>query len=50
MADTKGHTLMLDPDEWDLILDDGGQIVDTAGAYGIAQNVANAVRLFTDDA
>ena len=41
---------MLDPDEWDLILDDGGQIVDTAGAYGIAQNVANAVRLFTDDA
>ncbi len=50
MADVKGHTLMLDPDEWDLILDDGGQIVDTAGAYGIAQNVANAVRLFTDDA
>ena len=41
---------MLDPDEWDLILDDGGQIVDTSGAYGIAQNVANAVRLFTDDA
>ena len=25
MADVKGHTLMLDPDEWDLILDDGGQ-------------------------
>ena len=48
MADVKGHTLMLDPDEWDLILDDGGQIVDTSGAYGIAQNVANAVRLFTD--
>ena len=24
---------MLDPDEWDLILDDGGQIVDTSGAY-----------------
>ena len=50
MADVKGHTLMLDLDDWDLILDDGGQIVDTAGAYGIAQNVANAVRLFTDDA
>ena len=32
MADIKGHTLMLDPDEWDLILDDGGQIVDTSGA------------------
>ena len=35
MADVKGHTLMLDPDEWDLILDDGGQIVDTSGASAI---------------
>ena len=50
MADTKGHTLMLDPDEWDLILDDGGQIVDTAGAYGIGRSVAHAGRRCTGGA
>ena len=49
-----GHTLFLDPDSWDLTLDAGGHIATTSGAndeaYGIAQNVANAVRLFTRDA
>ena len=44
-----GHTLLLD-DNWDLTLDAGGGIAVTQGAYGVAQNVANAVRLFTDDA
>ena len=34
MADVKGHTLMLDLDDWDLILDDGGQIVDTSEENG----------------
>ena len=43
-------TLKLDVDEWDLTLDTAGNIVTTTGAYAIAQNVANAVRLFTDDA
>lgn len=49
-----GHTLFLDPDSWDLTLDAGGHIATTSSAdgeaYGIAQNVANAVRLFTRDA
>ena len=34
MADVKGHTLMLDPDEWDLILDDG-EFLTTAGRSSI---------------
>lgn len=43
------HTLLLDA-QWDLTLDAGGNIATTTGPYAIAQNVANAVRLFTDDA
>ena len=45
-----GHTLTLDLDAWDLTLDAGGDIATSTGPYAIAQNVANAVRLFTDDA
>lgn len=45
-----GHTLLLDTDTWDLTLDAGGNIATTTDSYGIAQNVANAVRLFTNDA
>lgn len=45
-----GHTLTLDLDTWDLTLDSGGNIATSTGAYGIAQNVANASRLFTQDA
>lgn len=45
-----GHTLLLDLDTWDLTLNTGGNIAVTSGAYGIAQNVSNAVRLFTNDA
>ena len=43
------HTLFLDAN-WDITLDTGGYIATTTGAYAIAQNVANAVRLFTNDA
>lgn len=44
-----GHTLLLDAD-WDLQLDEAGNIAVTSGDYAVAQDVANAVRLFTDDA
>lgn len=51
MADeTTGHTLFLDTDTWDVTLDSGGNIATASGPYAIAQNVANAVRLFTKDA
>lgn len=43
------HTLLL-TEGWDLTLDSAGDIATTAGSYSIAQNVANAIRLFTDDA
>lgn len=43
------HTLLLDA-QWDLTVDAGGNIATVSDAYAIAQNVANAVRLFTDDA
>lgn len=44
------HTLLL-ADDWDLHVTSGGGIptADTE-AYAIAQNVANAFRLFTEDA
>ncbi len=45
-----GHTLLLDTEAWDLTLDSGGNIATTQDSYGIAQNVANGVRLFTRDA
>ena len=44
-----GHSLLLDSD-WDIQLDASGNIAVTTGDYAVAQNVANAVRLFTDDA
>ena len=43
------HTLFLDA-QWDLTLDAGGNIATVTGPYAVAQNVANAVRLFTNDA
>ena len=45
-----GHTLLLDTEAWDLTLDSGGNIATTQDSYGIAQNVANAVRLCMNDA
>lgn len=46
-----GMTMMLN-DMWDIYISDNGGIATTADnlAYGIAQDVANAVRLFTQDA
>ena len=37
-------------DKWDITLDGAGNLATTAGRYCDAQNVANAVRLFTRDA
>jgi hypothetical protein len=37
-------------DNWDITLDGAGNIQTTSGRYCDAQNVANAVRLFTNDA
>lgn len=45
-----GHTLYLTPDNWDITLDSSGRLQTSANAYAIAQNVANAVRLFTGEA
>ena len=45
-----GHTLYLTPDNWDITLDSSGRLQPSASAYAIAQNVANAVRLFTGEA
>lgn len=44
-----GHTLYLN-DKWDIFSDASGQIELVSGAYAIAQNAANAVRLFKNDA
>ena len=45
-----GHTLYLTPDNWDITLDSSGRLQTSANAYAIAQDVANAVRLFTGEA
>ena len=37
-------------DDWDLHVNDAGNIEKTDGAQGVAQNVCNAFRLFTKDA
>lgn len=42
-------TLTLDQG-WDIYTDANGNIATSNGAYAIAQNAANAVRLFTNDA
>jgi len=44
------YTLYLTPDNWDITLDSSGRLQTSAAAYAIAQNVANAVRLFTGEA
>ena len=44
-----GHTLLLDAD-WDIQSDGAGGIAVSTGGYAVAQNVSNAVRLFTNDA
>ena len=44
------RTLYINPDKWDITLDGAGNLATAAGRYADAQNVANAVRLFTRDA
>lgn len=39
-------TLLLDTDEWDLVLDAHGNIAAATNPYAIAQDVSSAVRLF----
>jgi hypothetical protein len=43
------RSLFLD-DNWDINLNRNGDLVTTSGLYCDAQNVANAIRLFTRDA
>lgn len=43
------HTLLLG-DDWDIHTDNAGNLGRTFEDYSIAQNVANVVRLFTNDA
>lgn len=45
----KKRSLLLS-DKWDIFLSPSGDITLTEGLYCDAQNVANAVRLFTNDA
>ena len=45
----KKRSLLLN-DKWDIFLSPSGDIALTDGLYCDAQNVANAVRLFTNDA
>ena len=44
------RTLYLDQDTWDITLDGAGNIKTAISPYADAQNIANAVRLFTHDA
>ena len=43
-------TALLNPQSWDLQLTKEGNILLTSGALAIAQNLANEIRLWTDDA
>ena len=43
------HTLLLN-ERWDLTLDSSGNIAQVTDEYAIAQDVANAIRLFTNEA
>jgi len=49
MAHT-AKTALLDTQAWDLQLTQGGDILLTSGALAIAQNLANEIRLWTNDA
>jgi hypothetical protein len=44
------RSLYLDPDKWDITVNNNGDLVTTSGLYCDAQNCANAIRLFTRDA
>lgn len=44
------RTLILDVNKWDLCLNSRGEIADCIDDYATAQDVANAIRLFTNEA
>ena len=43
---TRYNTLLLDQDQWDLVIDSAGNIAMASPPYALAQDVASAVRLF----
>lgn len=43
-------SLLLDTGDWDIHIDGSGNIRTTQGTYCTAQDVANAIQLFTQDA
>ena len=43
------NTLLLDPADWDLVLDANGNIAVASEPYAIAQDVASACRLFSGE-
>lgn len=46
---TRYNTLLLDRDEWDLVIDSAGNVAMAAPPYALAQDVASAVRLFINE-
>lgn len=46
----ENKTALLDPNKWDLQLTPEGNILLTSGNLAIAQNLANEIRLWTNDA
>lgn len=46
---TRYNTLLLDQTAWDLVLDSNANIAMASPPYSLAQDVASAVRLFTDE-
>lgn len=46
---TMYNTLLLDTEQWDLVLDANGNIAMASPPYALAQDVASAVRLFNGE-
>lgn len=46
---TMYNTLLLDRTAWDLVLDSAGNIAVASPPYALAQDVASAIKLFTDE-
>lgn len=44
------NTLLLDTSEWDLVIDESGNLSVATGAYALAQDVASACRTFLGEA
>lgn len=46
---TMYNTLLLDRQKWDLVIDSFGNIAMASPPYALAQDVASAIKLFTDE-